>query len=444
MSIAIIGGGLAGCECALALSRSGVASTIFECKPARYSPAHVSPNLAELVCSNSLRSDEPVTAVGLLKAEMAELGSAVIAAARETAVPAGKALAVDRELFSAAMTARVEADPNITLVRREIPDLDDPALAGFAAVVVAAGPLASDRLAASLLAAVGGESLYFYDAIAPIVTAESVDMEQAFWASRWQEGEGDYLNCPLDEGRYKDFVAALLAARKVPSREFETELHFEGCLPIEAMAERGERTLAFGPMKPVGLTDPRTGRRPYAVVQLRPENAARSTMNLVGFQTKLAYGEQERVFRMIPALHAAEFTRLGSIHRNTFVNAPRVLNERLELVARPGVYLAGQITGVEGYVESAACGLWLGIQLGAGIARGVALPPPPVETALGALLNHLRTPAKKFQPSNVNFGLTPPLEERMKKANRKLAYPERARKAWSGWLAVSRGGIGGD
>ncbi|EHJ48176.1 gid protein [Solidesulfovibrio carbinoliphilus subsp. oakridgensis] len=437
MSIAIIGGGLAGCECALALARAGVASTVFEAKPARFSPAHVSPQLAELVCSNSLRSDEPVTAVGLLKVEMAALGSAVIAVARETAVPAGKALAVDRELFAAAMTARIEAEPLVTLTRQEIPTLDDPALTGFEAVVVAAGPLASESLAESLGAAIGGESLYFYDAIAPIVATDSVDMDKAFWASRWQEGEGDYCNCPLDQDEYKAFLAALLEARKVPSREFEKELHFEGCLPIETMAERGERTLTFGPMKPVGLTDPRTGRRPYAVVQLRPENAAKSTLNLVGFQTKLAYGEQERVFRLIPALHAAEFTRLGSIHRNTFVNAPKVLNDRLELVARPGVYLAGQITGVEGYVESAACGLWLGTQLGARIARGLNIAPPPVEAALGALLGHLRTPAKKFQPSNVNFGLTPPLEERMKKANRKMAYPERAAKAFAAWRSVS-------
>jgi methylenetetrahydrofolate--tRNA-(uracil-5-)-methyltransferase len=434
MAIGIIGGGLAGCECALALARAGVASTIFECKPALYSPAHVLPGLAELVCSNSLRSDEPVTAVGLLKVEMAELGSAVIAAARETAVPAGKALAVDRDRFSENMTARIEAEPLVTLVRREIMGLSDPALAGFEAVVVAAGPLASDRMAASLLETIGGEGLYFYDAIAPIVTTESVDMDKAFWASRWQEGEGDYLNCPMEKDEYLAFWNALLTARKVPSREFEKEIHFEGCLPIEAMAERGERTLTFGPMKPIGLTDPRTGRRPYAVVQLRPENVARSTMNLVGFQTKLVYGEQERVFRMIPALHAAEFTRLGSIHRNTFVNAPKVLSDGLELLARPGVYLAGQITGVEGYVESAACGLWLGTRLGARLARGEELTPPPVVTSLGALLNHLRTPAKKFQPSNVNFGLTPPLEEKMKKANRKMAYPERARKAWSEWF----------
>ena len=369
MSIAIIGGGLAGCECALALARQGLAVTLFEMKPQAYSPAHVRPGLAELVCSNSLRSDEPVTAVGLLKVEMAALGSAVIAAARQTCVPAGKALAVDRELFSAAMTARIEAEPGISLVRREVMGLADPVLAGFAAVVVAAGPLASDRLALGLAEVVGQESLYFYDAIAPIVTTESVDMERAFWASRWQEGEGDYCNCPLSEDEYKAFVAALLAARKVPSREFEKELHFEGCLPIEAMAERGEKTLAFGPMKPVGLTDPRTGRRPWAVLQLRPENAARSTLNLVGFQTKLAYDEQERVFRMIPALHAAEFTRLGSIHRNTFVNAPKVLTDRLELLSRPGVYLAGQITGVEGLRGVG------GLRLVAGAVAGGAVGP---------------------------------------------------------------------
>ena len=432
-SIAIIGGGLAGCECALALARHGIASTLFEMKPERFSPAHVSDRLAELVCSNSLRSDEPVTAVGLLKVEMAELGSAVIELARATQVPAGKALAVNREHFAAAMTERIAANAAIRLVRREIMGLADPALAGFETVVVAAGPLASDRLAASLAETIGQDSLAFYDAIAPIVETDSVDMEQAFWASRWQEGEGDYCNCPLDEAAYKAFVAALLAARQVPCREFEKETHFEGCLPIEVMAERGERTLAFGPMKPVGLTDPRTGRRPYAVVQLRPENVERSTLNLVGFQTKLVYGEQERVFRMIPALGAARFTRLGSIHRNTFVNAPKVLTDRLELVARPGVYLAGQITGVEGYVESAACGLWLGLSLASRLTTGRELPALPRETALGALLGHLRTEAKHFQPSNVNFGLTPPLTERLRKADRKHAYPDRARQAFAGW-----------
>jgi len=432
MTIAIIGGGLAGCECALALARHGIDVTLFEMKPERFSPAHHNPDLAELVCSNSLRSDEPVTAVGLLKVEMAELGSAVIETARATCVPAGKALAVDRARFAAALTARIAAEPRITLVRREVMGLADPTLAGHHAIVIAAGPLASDRLAASLAETVGQESLAFYDAIAPIVETDSVDMARAFWASRWQEGEGDYLNCPLDEAEYKAFVAALLAGQKVPAREFETETHFEGCLPIEVMAERGERTLAFGPMKPVGLTDPTTGRRPYAVVQLRPENVERSTLNLVGFQTKLVYGEQERIFRMIPALHDARFTRFGSIHRNTFVNAPKVLNERLELVARPGVSLAGQITGVEGYVESAACGLWLGLSLAARLA-GRELPQPPRETALGALLGHLQSDAKHFQPSNVNFGLTPPLAERMRKADRKHAYPERARAAFAAW-----------
>ncbi|QLA17642.1 methylenetetrahydrofolate--tRNA-(uracil(54)-C(5))-methyltransferase (FADH(2)-oxidizing) TrmFO [Desulfolutivibrio sulfoxidireducens] len=432
MRVGIVGAGLAGCECAMALARCGVDVVLFEMKPRGFSPAHTSEDLAELVCSNSFRSDDPESAVGLLKLEMAEAGSLVMAVARQTAVPAGKALAVDRGLFSAEITARIQAEPRIRLERREIQTLDDPDLAGLDAVVLAAGPLASDALARDLARVVGHDSLYFYDAIAPIVDAASIDLSVAFRASRYEDGPGDYLNCPMDETQYRRFVADLVAADKVKPREFETHLHFEGCLPIETMAERGEMTLAFGPLKPVGLTDPKTGRRPFAVIQLRPENSARTMYNMVGFQTKLTYPEQLRVFRTIPGLEHAEFVRLGSIHRNTFVDAPKTLSPCLELLARPGTYLAGQITGVEGYVESAACGLWLGLHLAARL-HGRHLPPPPPESAMGALLAHLHTDAKHFQPMNVNFGLSPALTGRHKKVERKALYASRARDAWARW-----------
>ncbi len=435
MSHIVVGGGLAGAECALALARAGLAVTLFEMRPARTTPAHQTDLLAELVCSNSLRSDEPVTAVGLLKEEMAALGSEVMRAARATSVPAGKALAVDRELFAREITRAVSEHPLIHVLRCEIESLDDPALVGAKAVAVCAGPLASDSLAKSLAANIGGEGLYFYDAIAPIVDAASIDMEHAFWGSRWRPEDDDYLNCPLSEEEYKARVAALLAAEKVPCRDFEKAVHFEGCLPVEEMAERGEMTLAFGPLKPVGLVDPRTGKRPFAVVQLRAENRERTAFNLVGFQTKLKYPEQDRVFRLIPALAKAEFLRFGSIHRNTFVDAPRVLTDDLELRARPGTFLAGQITGVEGYLESAACGLWLGMVLAAREA-GRTLARPPRETALGALLGHLKSEAKGFQPSNVNFGLMPELSGRVKKKQRKETYAARAREAFVAWLGA--------
>jgi methylenetetrahydrofolate--tRNA-(uracil-5-)-methyltransferase len=435
MRIAVVGGGLAGCECAFALARLGSPVTLFEMKPVRFSPAHKSSALAELVCSNSLRSDDPATAIGLLKEEMTSLGSLVMAAARATNVPAGMALAVDRDLFAARITAEIEQAPGITLERREITGLADPVLTGFDAVVIAAGPLASDKLAASLSEAVGGESLYFYDAIAPIVSADSVDLDKAFFGSRNQPGLDDYLNCPMNREEYFAFIKALLEARKVPAREFEKEIHFEGCLPIETMAERGEMTLAFGPLKPVGLVDPKTGHRPFANVQLRAENREKTLFNLVGFQTKLAYPEQGRVFRLIPGLTHAEFVRQGSIHRNTFVNAPRVLSPSLELLARPDVYLAGQITGVEGYLESAACGLYLGLSLGLRV-QGRSTTPPPLETSLGGLLGHLREPVKNFQPSNTNFGLTPPLDAKAGKAKRKDLYRDRARAAWGEWMCA--------
>lgn len=438
--IAVIGAGLAGCECALALAGQGIASTLFEMKPHRFSPAHERESLAELVCSNSLRSDDPKSAVGQLKNELRALGSASLRAAEATRVPAGKALAVDRELFSKHVTAQVEAEPLITLARREITSLspdEEPALRGFGQIVAAAGPLASDALVASLLKLLGnGQDLYFYDAIAPIVAGDSLNREIIFQGSRYDEGEGDYLNCPMSRDEYFTFYNALMEAAKAPSKDFEQEKHFEGCMPIEALAERGERTLVFGPFKPVGFVDPRSGSRPFAIVQLRAENLNRSMFNLVGCQTKLLYKEQERVFRLIPGLEKAEFVRFGSMHRNTFVNAPQVLSPDLSLKAAPHIFLAGQITGVEGYVESAACGLWLGLSLAARL-KGGSLPPPPPESSLGALLRHLQTPAKNFQPSNVQFGLMPELGERARKADRKLMYSQRAEQAFAGWLAAS-------
>lgn len=436
-TIAVVGAGLAGCECALRLARSGVPVTLFEQKPSHMSPAHRSPDLAELVCSNSLRSNEPTSGVGLLKEEMRALGSVFMAVADMTAVPAGKALAVDRICFSRRMTELVESESGISVVRRQILSLDDPALESFTTVVLAVGPLASQALSESLAETVGSRHLYFYDAIAPIVAADSVDMSVAFRGSRYAGPEeqgisGDYLNCPMTREEYQAFYDVLIAAEKVPTREFEKEIHFEGCMPIEALAERGDRTLTFGPLKPVGFTDPRTGRRPWALVQLRAEDRNGSMFNLVGCQTKLTYPEQERIFRLIPGLEHAEFLRFGSMHRNTYVDAPEVLGEDLRLRAAPRVCLAGQITGVEGYVESAACGLWAGMLLAARHV-GETLPPPPPETALGALLAHLRAPAKKFQPSNVHFGLMPELPERAKKKDRKAVYSLRAREAFAAW-----------
>ncbi len=442
LSVAIVGGGLAGCECALRLARAGHRVTMFEQKPGFHSPAHISNNLAELVCSNSLRSDETTSGVGLLKAEMRALNSDFMAVADACRIPAGKALAVDREVFARCMTERVAAHGNITLVERQIQSLDDPALLPFlvegSAVVIAAGPLASASLSTSLQTVVGSEHCYFYDAIAPIVWTNSLNMDVVFRASRYgqERGEetvqGDYLNCPMNREEYDVFYQALLEAQKVSTRAFEKECHFEGCMPVEALAERGPRTLTFGPLKPVGFVDPRTGHRPWAVLQLRAESINAETCNLVGCQTKLVQSEQARVFRLVPGMEQAEFARYGSMHRNTYVNAPEVLAPDLSLRALPRVFLAGQITGVEGYVESAASGLWLGMLL-CGRAAGHELPPPPTETALGALLGHLQTPARHFQPSNVHFGLMPELGERAHKKERKALYAARARASFTAW-----------
>lgn len=430
--VAVVGGGLAGCEAAWQLAAAGLQVSLFEMKPEKFSPAHEQEHLAELVCSNSFRSDDPLSAVGLLKEEMRRAGSLIMEAAARTRVPAGRALAVDRSLFGEWITSSISQQSGIDVQRREITGLDDPALTGFDRLILAAGPLASDSLTRSLLERIGQEDLYFYDAIAPIVRADSLNWDKVFWGARYEPESRDYLNCPLDEQEYHDFLQALLQADTVRTRSFESLVHFEGCLPIETMAERGEMTLAFGPMKPVGLTDPRTGKRPFAAVQLRAENAAKTMFNLVGFQTKLTHPEQKRVLRMIPGLEQAEFERLGSIHRNTFVNAPRVLKPDLELKAAPGISLAGQITGVEGYVESAACGLWLGLGTAAELqGRRLGLPPP--ETALGGLLGHLQGGRDSFQPMNVTFGLLPPLGVKVKKAKRKQLYLDRARQAWQTW-----------
>jgi methylenetetrahydrofolate--tRNA-(uracil-5-)-methyltransferase len=433
--VTVIGGGLAGSEAAWRLAQSGVAVDLVEMKPARRSPAHVLDGLAELVCSNSLRSDNPQNAVGLLHEELRRLGSLVLSAADATRVPAGDALAVDRERFSSLVTGRLRAHPLVSLREEEalrLPDGPDLAL-------VATGPLTGDALAADIAALAGGR-LHFYDALAPIVAADSVDMSIAYARSRYGKGAGDdYLNLPFDEGQYRAFVAALLAGEKVRAHEFEEPRYFEGCLPIEVMAERGPEVLAYGPMKPVGLEDPRTGRRPYAVVQLRREDVAGTAYNLVGFQTRLTWPEQRRIFReLVPGLAGAEFVRLGQIHRNTFLEAPRVLAPDLSARERPHLFFAGQITGVEGYVESAACGH---IAARAILDRLAGRPflPPPQATALGALHRHLtgeaHPPGYDYQPSNVVFALFPPLTGRHRgKAARKGAHAERARKEIAPWI----------
>jgi methylenetetrahydrofolate--tRNA-(uracil-5-)-methyltransferase len=403
--VAVVGAGLAGCEAAWQIARRGVDVCLHEMKPQRRSPAHHSPDFAELVCSNSLRARSLGNAVGLLKEEMRRLGSLVLEVADETSVPAGRALAVDRSEFSRRISERIESHPRIRVRREVVRRVPERGPA-----ILATGPLTDSELAADLQALLGEQHLYFYDALAPIVYADSVDHDVAFRASRYEAGEGDYLNLPLDEAGYRAFVAALLAADTLPLHPCEARLYFEGCLPIEEMARRGPETLAFGPLKPVGLVDPRSGRRPYAVVQLRQEDKRGVLYGLVGFQTRLRVGEQQRVLRGLPGLSRAQFARYGSVHRNTYVNAPLRLAPSLELRARPGVWLAGQLAGVEGYVESAALGFLAGVNA-ACAALGVAAPVPDARTAHGALLGHLAdADPRGFQPMNVNYGLFPPLE----------------------------------
>ena len=430
-SVIVVGGGLAGCEAAWQAAALGCRVRLVEMRPGRTSPAHTTPHLAELVCSNSLRSDAPDSAVGLLKNEMRALSSLLMAQADRHRVPAGKALAVDREAFAAAVTAAIAAHPDITVVREEVTEL--PAPEPGSAVVVATGPLTAGPLAASLAAAAGREHLAFYDAIAPIIETDSLDMNIVYRASRYDDGPGDYLNCPLDEQSYQAFIEALAAAERVPLKDFEEARYFEGCLPIEVMLERGPDTLRFGPMKPVGLPDPRTGDIPHAVVQLRFENKAGTAVNMVGFQTKLTYRAQREVFTLIPGLADAVFLRYGSIHRNTFLCAPETLDPFLQFRRRPGLFIAGQLSGVEGYVESTAMGLVAGINA-ARHARGLDLLTPPPDTAHGALIRHLTaTEAKRFQPSNINFGLFPALEKKMPKRKRGEYRAQRALAALETW-----------
>jgi len=430
--VIIIGGGLAGCEAAWQAAGRGCEVLLYEMKPEVFSPAHSSPLLAELVCSNSLRSNAVNSAVGLLKKEMRQTGSLIMQAADQTSVPAGKALAVDRQLFAEYITNKIEGNGLITIVRQEVKKLLLPS-SEPPVTILATGPLTSGPLAGSLANLTGKEQLSFYDAIAPIVEADSLNRDIIFQASRYDEGPGDYLNCPMDKDQYKIFITALEKGQKVPLKSFEEKKYFEGCLPIEIMLQRGKDTLRFGPMKPVGLLDPRTGQQAYAVVQLRKENMEGSQYNIVGFQTKLTYPEQKRIFRLIPGMEEAEFTRLGSIHRNTFICGPELLLPSLQLKDHPGLLLAGQIAGVEGYVESTAIGLLAGINA-AHLMDGKDVVPPPPETALGALISHLTlTDPKRFQPSNINFGLFPSLGKKMPKRLRGEKYAERALESLRNW-----------
>ncbi len=420
-SITIIGAGLAGCEAAWQAAQRGVPVILHEMKPLCYSPAHQSPNLGELVCSNSLRGAGLENAVGLLKEELRRLGSIFMAAADATKVPAGGALAVDRDLFAAFITERIVKHPLITLVRGEVTEIPQTGT-----VVVASGPLTSDSLATGI-SRLTGDYLYFYDAIAPIVSRVSLDMSRLFHASRYGKGEGDdYLNIPLDEELYRTFIDSLLEGEKVPARDFEKLVHFEGCMPIEELAARGHDTLRFGPMKPVGLIDPATGREPHAVIQLRMENSEATMYNMVGFQTKLTWPEQRRIFRMLPGLENVEFVRLGSMHRNTFINSPALLTSTQQLKSDPRIFFAGQITGVEGYVESAASGFLAGLNA-ARVAVDLPISEPPATTALGALVGHItNADVKYFQPMNVNYGLFPNMQGKIKKKERRGMLAERA------------------
>ncbi len=427
MDIKIVGGGLAGAEAAYQIAKMGGRATLYEMRPLSSTPAHKTAYLSELVCSNSLKSKDITNAHGLLKEELHRLGSLIVRIALETAIPGGKALVVDREKFAAAITAEIENNKAIRVIREEVVDIPE------GTVIIATGPLTADRLAEKIQALTGGENLSFFDAISPIIEAESVDMEKAFYGSRYEkEKSDDYLNCPLTEEEYELFYNELTKGETVQFREFEKTGYFEGCLPVEIMAQRGKQTLLYGPMKPVGLIDEHTGMRPFAVVQLRKENAQGTMFNLVGYQTKLTYGEQDRIFRLIPALRNAVFLRYGSVHRNTYIRSPMVLEPTLQLKTRSDIYFAGQITGVEGYMESAAMGLLAGISAYLQ-SRGLAFEPPADDTCTGALLKYITTPTDRFAPMNVNFGL---LKDYRKREKEKVAG--RALKAIEDWTRSLR------
>lgn len=439
--ITVVGAGLAGCEAAWQIAKAGVPVILQEMRPDRQTPAHKTDGLAELVCSNSLRSDDAQhNAVGLLHEEMRRCGSLIMAAADQTAVPAGGALAVDRDAFSQAIEKKIKQQPLISIKRSELTELPGE---NDGLHIIATGPLTTPELAEKIQAATGSEDLlHFFDAIAPIVTADSVDMTKAWKQSRYDKGDGDdYINCPMDEDQYNAFVDALLSGEKVAFKEWEKDTpYFEGCLPIEVMAERGRETLAFGPMKPVGLMNPHTGVRPYAVVQLRKENRQGTLLNLVGFQTKLTYGEQKRIFKTIPGLENASFARLGGIHRNTFICSPEVLDETLRLKVRPNIRFSGQVAGCEGYVESASVGLLAGL-FAVWETQGKNAVLPPETTALGAMLRHITVNANAdcFQPMNINFGLIPPPpvpegKKKIKGLDRKRAQSERALADLAEWM----------
>ena len=430
-TITIIGGGLAGCEAAWQAAERGISVVLHEMKPHHYSPAHGMEGLAELVCSNSLRGISLDNAVGLLKEELRRCGSLMMEAAEATSVPAGGALAVDRQLFSDYVTAKIQGHPLIRVERSEVTEI--PA---DGTVIIASGPLTSDGLAGALKE-LTGDRLYFYDAIAPIVAADSLDMTKVFAASRYGKGDGDdYLNCPLSEEEYAAFIEQLLVGEKVPAREFEKVVHFEGCMPVEELASRGLDTLRFGPMKPVGLINPATGHEAHGIIQLRAENREKTMYNLVGFQTKLTWPEQRRIFRMIPGLEQVEFVRLGSMHRNTFINSPSLLMPTQQLKSDPRIFFAGQITGVEGYVESAASGFLAGLTA-VNAVQGLPLPVPPPETALGALMHHItNADVKHFQPMNVNYGIFAELPGKIKKKERRQKLAERALAALQGWEGI--------
>ncbi len=446
LPVHVVGGGLAGCEAAWQLARAGVPVVIHEMRPTARTEAHLTDHLAELVCSNSFRSDDPLNnAVGLLHEEMRRCGSLILRAADAHKVPAGGALAVDRNAFAVAVETALAAEPLVTIAREEVAGLPPDA---WDSVIIATGPLTSPALAEAVRQLTGEESLAFFDAIAPIVHRDTINMKVAWFQSRYDKGGpggdgADYINCPLDKTQYEAFIAAILAGEKTDFREWEANTpYFEGCLPIEVMAARGIDTLRWGPMKPVGLTNPRTGHRAHAVVQLRQDNALGTLYNIVGFQTKLKHAEQKRVFRLIPGLENAEFARLGGLHRNTFLNSPRLLDPTLRLKAMPRLRFAGQVTGVEGYVESAAIGLLAG-RFAAAERQGQGLVSPPPTTALGALVAHITVGADAgtFQPMNVNFGLFPPLPDgtvtRANKGERKPMTARRALTDLDGWLGTT-------